>query len=107
VVLIAGGRDKGGDFEKVRDLVARKVKAVVAIGEARDKLVAVFSGSVRVEIAGDLEAAVRSALGLAAPGDMVLLSPGCASYDMFKDFEHRGRAFKEIAMRIKAERGEG
>jgi len=106
VVLIAGGRDKGGSWDKVTDLVARKVKAIVAIGEARDKLVKAFSGGVRVEIASDLEAAVRMGLGLAAPGDLLLLSPGCASYDMFKDFEHRGRAFKEIAMRIKAERGE-
>jgi len=103
VVLIAGGRDKGGDFEKVRSLVERKVKAVVAIGEAGDKLRNTFSGSVDFRTAGDLEEAARLALRLASPGDTVLLSPGCASYDMFRDFEHRGTVFKAIAMRLRQE----
>lgn len=104
VVLIAGGRDKGGDFGKVAGLVASKVKAIVAIGEARQKLVRAFSGTTRVETAPGLEQAVRLALDLAAPGEMVLLSPGCASYDMFTDFEHRGRVFKQIVLGLGARR---
>jgi UDP-N-acetylmuramoylalanine--D-glutamate ligase len=107
VVLIAGGRDKGGDFSRVRDLVRSKVKAVVAIGEAGQKITGAFSDVTRVVSAEGLEAASRLALDLAAPGDMVLLSPGCASYDMFKDFEHRGRAFKAVAMKLKVELKEG
>lgn len=105
VVLIAGGRDKGGDFRKVLALVERKVKAVVAIGEATEKLRSTFSGRVDFRTAGDLEEAARMALGLASPGDTVLLSPGCASYDMFRDFEHRGRVFKSISMTLKREHG--
>ncbi len=107
VVLIAGGRDKGGDFEQVRDLVRRKVKAIVAVGEAREKLRKTFSDradfKVDFSIAADFEEAVRRSHALASRGDTVLLSPGCASYDMFKDFEHRGQVFKSIVMNLKQE----
>jgi len=103
VVLIAGGRDKGGDFNQVRELVRQKVKAIVAVGEAREKLERTFSGTVNVVSAGEFEDAVRTAFGAAASGETVLLSPGCASYDMFKDFEHRGQVFKSIVMKLKQE----
>jgi len=105
VVLIAGGRDKGGDFGQVMDLVTRKVKAIVAVGEATEKLERTFSGAVNVVPAGEFEDAVRRAFAMAASGDTVLLSPGCASYDMFKDFEHRGQIFKSIVMKLKQEVG--
>jgi len=104
VVLIAGGRDKGGDFASLLPLVERKVKAIVAIGEAKGKLQDVFADRVDFETAGDLGRAVRRAAELAAAGDAVLLSPGCASYDMFTDFEHRGRAFKAAVLELGEER---
>ncbi|MFZ1947590.1 MAG: UDP-N-acetylmuramoyl-L-alanine--D-glutamate ligase [bacterium] len=104
VILIAGGRDKGGDFDAVGALVERKVKAIVALGEARDKLRKAFGTAVDFTEAADLDAATLQALAKASPGDAVLLSPGCASYDMFKDFEHRGRVFKAAVARLKQER---
>ena len=104
VVLIAGGRDKGGDFSQVMGLVEQKVKAIVAIGEAKEKLRSTFQDRVEFLEAGDLEGALRLSAGLASAGDTVLLSPGCASYDMFKDFEHRGRVFKAVVARLKQER---
>ena len=105
VVLIAGGRDKGGDFEQLLPLVEQKVKAIVAIGEARDRLKDVFAGRVDFATATDLGEAVRQASRLAVAGDAVLLSPGCASYDMFTDFEHRGRVFKDAARALREEQG--
>jgi UDP-N-acetylmuramoylalanine--D-glutamate ligase len=103
VVLIAGGRDKGGDFTEVESLVRAKVKGIYAIGEAREKIRDAFSAVTDVRLADSLEAAVRGALRSAAPSDVVLLSPGCASYDMFDDFEHRGRVFKETVIKLKRE----
>jgi UDP-N-acetylmuramoylalanine--D-glutamate ligase len=104
VVLIAGGRDKGGDFDAVKALVERKVKTIVALGEAKETLRKAFGTAVDFVEAADLEAATRQALAVASPGDAVLLSPGCASYDMFKDFEHRGLVFKAAVMRLKQDR---
>jgi UDP-N-acetylmuramoylalanine--D-glutamate ligase len=93
-ILIAGGRDKGGDFEALRPLVEAKVSLLLAVGEARDTLRKVFSGITEVRAADTLESAVRTAGDEASPGTTVLLSPGCASFDMFADFEERGRVFK-------------
>ncbi|MFH1312875.1 MAG: UDP-N-acetylmuramoyl-L-alanine--D-glutamate ligase [Candidatus Eisenbacteria bacterium] len=103
VLLIAGGRDKGGDFTEVSSLVGEKVKTIYAIGEAREKLRDAFSALTEVRLADGLEAAVRGAMDSAAPSDVVLLSPGCASFDMFDDFEHRGRVFKQIVTKLKQE----
>ncbi len=94
VVLIAGGQDKGGDFSPLREPVTQKARGVVLIGEAAGRLAEVFNGCSPVESAGSLEEAVGKAFGLAKPGDAVLLSPACASFDMFRDFEERGRCFK-------------
>ncbi|MBN1504229.1 MAG: UDP-N-acetylmuramoyl-L-alanine--D-glutamate ligase [Candidatus Eisenbacteria bacterium] len=94
VVLIAGGKDKGGDFAKLARLASEKVKAMVLMGQAAEKIGRSWP-SVTAHKAGSMEEAVAAALKQAAPGDVVLLAPGCASFDMFKDFEHRGRAFKE------------
>lgn len=93
-VLIAGGQDKGGDFSPLRKPVAEKARGVVLVGEAAGRLAKVFNGCSPVESAESLEEAVRRAFSLARPGDAVLLSPACASFDMFRDFEERGRCFK-------------
>jgi len=96
IILIAGGRNKGADFGPLRELIGRKVKTAVLIGEARQEFQAAWRGSVPLFEAGSMEEAVRIAARTAAAGDVVLLAPACASYDMFRDFEDRGNRFKEI-----------
>jgi UDP-N-acetylmuramoylalanine--D-glutamate ligase len=100
VILIAGGRDKAGDFSKLRDLVSKKVKALVLIGEAAEKIKDILGDVTDSIIAKDLKEAVGISKEKAEPGDAVLLSPACASFDMFRDFEDRGRQFKKIVMEI-------
>jgi len=95
VVLIAGGRDKGADFGPMTALVRERVRAVVLIGEAAEKMEKAWSGVVPVRRASSMEEAVKAGFELAAPRGVVLLSPACASFDMFKDFEHRGDVFRE------------
>jgi UDP-N-acetylmuramoylalanine--D-glutamate ligase len=104
VVLIAGGRDKGSDWSALSGIVGRRVSGIVAIGEARGTIEKAFSGLVEVEKADNIDQAVRAAFGKAAVGTSVLLSPGCASFDMFTDFEHRGREFKRAVAQLKDER---
>ena len=103
-VLILGGRDKGVDYEGVA-VEAERCRAVVLVGEMAERLDALLAekapGPTRVR-AGSFEEAVASAAALAEPGDVVLLSPACTSYDMFKNFEERGRAFKDIVERLGA-----
>jgi len=94
VVLIAGGRDKGGDFRQLRPWI-RKLKAAVLIGEDGPKIATCLKGTVPLKRAQDLPEAVRAAFGMAAPGECVLLSPMCTSFDMFRDFEERGEKFVE------------
>jgi UDP-N-acetylmuramoylalanine--D-glutamate ligase len=94
VVLIAGGQDKGGDFQSLKPLFKKKVKHMVLIGEARPKIQRVLNGSFGYENADDMETAVRQAYAQTQPGDVVLLSPACASFDMFRDYADRGRQFK-------------
>jgi UDP-N-acetylmuramoylalanine--D-glutamate ligase len=92
-VLIAGGRDKGGSYEPLAEALREKGRAVVAIGEARAAIVRAVQGVVPVHEASTLEDAVVLSQRLARPGDAVLLSPACSSYDMFTDYKHRGDAF--------------
>jgi len=96
LILIAGGRDKAGDFGQLKDLVSRKVKALVLIGEAAGKIRNALDAQTTTVIARDLKDAVETSRSMAAAGDVVLLSPACASFDMFRDFEDRGRQFKQI-----------
>jgi len=96
VVMICGGRDKNIDFLVLRDLVGQKVKKMVVIGEAREKIRRAFQDVVSLEEAKDIEQAVIRARENAAAGDMVIFSPMCTSFDMFSNFEERGRVFKTI-----------
>lgn len=100
VILIAGGLDKGSDFRPLTDLFKHKVKLLVLIGKAADKMASVLGASTETLFAQTLQEAVRLASARAARGDVVLLSPACASFDMFKDFEDRGRQFKEAVMSL-------
>ncbi len=98
--LILGGQDKGNDYFKIKDLVIEKVKKIYAIGASAEKIFNFFHKDVKVEIASGLEAAIISASKEARSGDVVLLSPACASFDMFENFEHRGQVFKESVNRL-------
>ena len=94
VIWIAGGKDKESDFTPLRDIASKKVKRLILIGEAREKMARCFAGVVALERADSMEEAVEKGASLAAPGDMVLLSPACASFDMFRDYQDRGDVFK-------------
>ncbi len=94
VVLIAGGLGKGADFTALRDVVTSHVKALVLIGEATDMISAALDGTTIIHKASGLDDAVKRCTDLASPGDVVLLSPACSSFDMFENFEQRGKQFK-------------
>ncbi|HEV8307006.1 MAG TPA: UDP-N-acetylmuramoyl-L-alanine--D-glutamate ligase [Methylomirabilota bacterium] len=106
VVLIAGGRDKGQDFTPLA-AAAGRVKAAVLIGEGRVTLGPALAAVTAVHAADSMGGAVRQAFALAAPGDVVLLSPACASFDMFRDYEHRGEVFREEVWRLDPPAREG
>jgi UDP-N-acetylmuramoylalanine--D-glutamate ligase len=107
VVLIAGGKDKGGDFAPLRPLVATRVKTMLLLGQARDVIRGQLAGACPMEEVPSLEAAVARAAEMAGPGDTVLLSPACASFDMFRDFEHRGDVFRQAVRDLAARRETG
>jgi UDP-N-acetylmuramoylalanine--D-glutamate ligase len=97
VLLILGGRDKHGDFPFLRPIVGRTARRVLTIGEAAGIVEAALEGAAPVERCGTMERAVRRAAELARPGDTVLLSPACASFDQYANFEERGRHFAALA----------
>jgi UDP-N-acetylmuramoylalanine--D-glutamate ligase len=109
-ILIAGGQAKGGDFTGVRPAVAARVKHILAMGEAAGQIRASFSDLVPVTDVEDMNMAVEKGFTLAEPGDTVLLAPGCASFDMFSNYGHRGRVFtqsvQDLAERITGAHGE-
>lgn len=95
VILILGGKDKGGDFSVLATLVKERVKSIILIGAASDKIARQLAGAQEMTRADSMEDAVGKSIAAAAAGDTVLLAPACASFDMFDNYEHRGRAFKE------------
>ncbi len=98
VILILGGRDKHGDFAALSPLVARRARAVLTIGEAAETIeTALRDAGAPIERCGAMPAAVERAAALARPGDTVLLSPACASFDQYPNFEERGRHFTDLA----------
>ena len=102
VIAIVGGRDKGLDFAPlVEGLKTARIKGVVLLGESRSRLRTLLNGSGMVHESHTLDEAVSTALTLAEPGSTILFSPACASFDMFRNFEERGRAFKEIISRMR------
>jgi len=100
--LIAGGRDKDGNFAALRPLVGERVKQVILIGETEEKMRRALSGAVEICIAASLPEAVELGRAAAKPGDVVLLAPACASFDMFDNYEHRGRVFKEAVSLVRS-----
>lgn len=101
VVLIAGGRDKGNDYASLKPLISSRVRALISIGEAAERINAELGPCVSDSvIAESLEDAVKLAHLLAKPGDVVLLSPACSSFDMFRNYEDRGDQFKQLVSNI-------
>jgi UDP-N-acetylmuramoylalanine--D-glutamate ligase len=94
VVLIAGGKDKGGSYAPLAEIMKRSGRAAVLIGEAAPKIRAALAGVVTVEMASDMDDAVQRAANLAERGDAVVLSPACSSFDMFRDYAHRAEAYR-------------
>ena len=101
VIWIVGGVDKGNDYSMLFDLVKEKVKAIVCLGKDNSKIISEFDGKVKEIVdTKSIEEAVRSAYFLAEKGDTVLLSPACASFDLFKNYEDRGNQFKQAVKNL-------
>lgn len=96
LVLILGGKDKGGDFSQLADSIRRRVRGVVVIGEATQKILRALDQIKPVIPASGLADAVSQAVAMASRGDVVLFSPACASFDMFRNYHHRGLEFKRV-----------
>lgn len=96
IILIAGGLDKGGDYAPLRRPLKEKVRQAILIGQAREKMRSALEGATVIELADTLAQAVFRAAAAAAPGDTVLLSPACSSFDQFKDYAERGEVFKKL-----------
>jgi UDP-N-acetylmuramoylalanine--D-glutamate ligase len=100
VILIAGGKDKHGDLSPLKELIRDRVKSLILIGEAKERMSKELGGLTDTVIASTLEEAVLVAFRKASQGEVVLLSPACSSFDMFKDYKERGKVFKEAVQRI-------
>ncbi|MCX7880291.1 MAG: UDP-N-acetylmuramoyl-L-alanine--D-glutamate ligase [Ignavibacteria bacterium] len=101
LVWLAGGRADNNNYSLLDNLVSEKVKAIVTFGEAKGEIYNHFSSRVRCFVEESFEDAINRAYFISVPGDIVLLSPACKSFDMFINFEHRGRVFKEIVEKLK------
>jgi UDP-N-acetylmuramoylalanine--D-glutamate ligase len=95
VWLIAGGRDKGFEYHDIGPLLAQRVKGAILLGETREKIRAAWSLFTPCTLAGSLLEAVEDAARNSVSGDVVLLSPACSSFDMFRNYQHRGEAFRQ------------
>ena len=100
IVLIMGGKDKGNDYGVLKDLVRRKVKAIVAMGLDNSAVITAFEDIVNVYDTNSVELAVKTAYQIANEGDVVLLSPACASFDLFDNYEDRGKKFKDAVRNL-------
>ncbi len=99
-VLILGGIDKGNDYKLIKELVKEKVKAIVCMGVDNKKIHEAFDGEIKLVDTGSAENAVKAAFDLSTVGDAVLLSPACASFDLFNNYEDRGTQFKEAVKNL-------
>lgn len=101
IIWIAGGKDKGNDYSSIEALVEEKVKAVICLGVDNEKLLDAFTPIIKViEDTQDIDEALRIASSYADEGDVVMLSPACASFDLFNNYKHRGDCFREAVFRL-------
>ena len=98
--LILGGKDKGSDYSILNPLLRERTRRAYLIGAAAEKIGAQIQGATPLVRSGTLDRAVQQAFAAATPGDVVLLAPACASFDQFENYEHRGRAFKELVLSL-------
>ncbi|MGH9539494.1 MAG: glutamate ligase domain-containing protein, partial [Terriglobales bacterium] len=103
VHLILGGKDKDSDYTQLNGLLRQRVKRVYTIGAAAEKIESQIADAAEIDHAGTLETALQHAAASAQAGDIVLLAPACASFDQFRNYEHRGRVFKEVVGALAAE----
>jgi UDP-N-acetylmuramoylalanine--D-glutamate ligase len=96
IILIAGGKDKNMDFTPLQELVKKKCKILILLGEAKEKINRAIGDHAETFLVGTFEEAVLLAFQKSRAGDIILLSPGCASYDMFRNYEERGDYFKKL-----------
>lgn len=102
VIIILGGRDKGAPYEPLVSAMRGRVKHVLLLGEAAERIASAVGSAIPSSRVASLEKAVHESAKLATSGDVVLLSPACASYDMFENYEHRGRVFKQAILELPA-----
>lgn len=100
IILLMGGRDKQGDFHPLAPLLKQRVKALILFGEARGRIQSMIGGIVHTLSMATLREAIEAAYHISSPGDVVLLSPGCASFDEFSDYKERGRFFKDVVKNL-------
>jgi UDP-N-acetylmuramoylalanine--D-glutamate ligase len=105
IILLAGGRDKGGDYALLRGPLKERAKALILMGEAKEKMQGAFQDLLPCHLVEGMEEGVQLAWNLARRGDAILLSPACSSFDMFEDYQERGRTFKEIVLKLVEEEG--
>lgn len=97
VIWIAGGQDKCCNYDMLQEIVKKKVKAIICLGTDNKKLIKAFGNDIKMIVeTRSMAEALKYSYQIAEPGDVVLLSPGCASYDLFEDYEDRGRQFKKL-----------
>jgi len=100
VILLLGGRDKDGDFESLRPALKAKARKIILFGEARERIAALIGGNMPVIKKTKLREAIEEAYKNALPGDVILLSPGCASFDEFANYKERGNYFKDVVRNL-------
>ena len=103
LIVILGGKDKGAPYAPLREPLQKRARLAIVIGAAADKITEELGGMVPLELAGTLDRAVQIAADSARTGDTVLLAPACSSFDQFENYEHRGRAFKELVARLESQ----
>jgi UDP-N-acetylmuramoylalanine--D-glutamate ligase len=106
LLIVLGGKDKGGDFTLLRGPLRQRARLALLIGAAAEKIAAQIAGNVPTEMSGTLDRAVHTAFERAQRGDTVLLAPACASFDQFESFEHRGRVFKQLVRQLEQQHAE-
>jgi UDP-N-acetylmuramoylalanine--D-glutamate ligase len=101
MVLILGGRHKGADYAPIVEAAKGKIRHAILLGEAKELIAKALEGNLPYSMADTMEMAVKMAYEISLPGDAILLSPACSSFDMFRDYKHRGEEFKRAMEKLR------